>query len=46
MPKRIVEDSEDEEGEEELESHPLKRTRTVRKPSQRQVDISKLDLLA
>jgi len=44
MSKRVIEDSEDEEDDDQPESPPQKRTRIVRKPSQRQADISKFKL--
>lgn len=44
MAKRVIEDSEDSDDGEVSESAPKKRTRVVRKPSQRQVEISTLPL--
>jgi hypothetical protein len=40
MSKRVIAYSEDEDEEQVSESPPQKRTRVVRKPSQRQVEIS------
>lgn len=44
MSKRAIVDSDDEDEDQVSESPPQKRTRVVRKPSQRQVEISMLPL--
>jgi hypothetical protein len=45
MVKRVILESDDEDEDQESESPPQKRTRVARKPSQRQAQISMLNLL-